>query len=278
MKGENSENPFFRTLPKLVMNSYQGSKTSTSKGVLKIFNKSREVIRDMKKREINSQEKIISMIYFDEMGLAEISPNNPLKVIHSQLEYDENIDKVSFIGVSNWTLDASKMNRGVYLAIPEPLEDDLQETALTIAESYDNTIKDNYQEFFENLASTYYHYKEKLKEIPKYQDFHGTRDFYTLIKDAVKLIQNNSNEEMIEQIGEQVLEKNFGGLPCADKKNHNSIYVIREIFKKKYFNIRVNSEYDVMKCITTNITDKDGRYLLIISKSSIAPYLIEISL
>ena len=56
------------------------------------------------------------MIYFDEMGLAEISPNNPLKVIHSQLEYDENEDKVAFIGISNWTLDASKMNRGIYLA------------------------------------------------------------------------------------------------------------------------------------------------------------------
>ena len=202
----------------------------------------------MKNKEEKDQEKIISMIYFDEMGLAEISPNNPLKVIHSQLEYDENEDKISFVGVSNWTLDASKMNRGVYLAIPEPQEDDLQDTALTIAESYSISIKDNYQEFFENLASTYYIYKEKLKEIPKFQDFHGSRDFYTLIKDSVKLIQNK-DQEMIEQIGEQALEKNFGGLPCADKKNHNSIYVIREIFKEKYYNIRVNSEYDVMKCI-----------------------------
>ena len=40
------------------------------------------------------------MIYFDEMGLAEHSPNNPLKVIHSQLEYDENkgYKKVAFVG------------------------------------------------------------------------------------------------------------------------------------------------------------------------------------
>ena len=168
------------------------------------------------------------MIYFDEMGLAEISPNNPLKVIHSQLEYDENEDKISFVGVSNWTLDASKMNRGVYLAIPEPQEDDLQDTALTIAESYSISIKDNYQDFFENLASTYFNYKKSLQSIPKFQDFHGTRDFYTLIKDAVKLIQNNINQEIIEQIGEQALEKNFGGLPCADSNNHNSIYVIRK--------------------------------------------------
>ena len=58
MKGENSENPFFRTLPKLVMNSYQGSKTSTSKGVLKIFNKARDVVRNTKKRnELNRVKK-----------------------------------------------------------------------------------------------------------------------------------------------------------------------------------------------------------------------------
>ena len=36
------------------------------------------------------------MLYFDEMGLTEISPNNLLKVIHSQLEYDENEDSKKF--------------------------------------------------------------------------------------------------------------------------------------------------------------------------------------
>ena len=53
------------------------------------------------------------------MGLAEIAKSNPLKVIHSQLEYDENKDKVAFVGIciSNWVLDAYKMNRGIYLSI-----------------------------------------------------------------------------------------------------------------------------------------------------------------
>ena len=39
------------------------------------------------------------MLYFDEIGLTEISPNNLFKVIHSQLEYDENEDskKIAFI-------------------------------------------------------------------------------------------------------------------------------------------------------------------------------------
>ena len=39
MKGENSDNPLFKTLPKLILNSFQGSLSSTSKGVLSIFRK-----------------------------------------------------------------------------------------------------------------------------------------------------------------------------------------------------------------------------------------------
>jgi hypothetical protein len=47
------------------------------------------------------------LIIIDEIGLAELSPHNPLKVLHSMLEPPE----IPFIGISNWTLDASKMNR-----------------------------------------------------------------------------------------------------------------------------------------------------------------------
>ena len=48
------------------------------------------------------------MIYFDEMVLGEISKNNLLKVILSQLKYNENEQKILFIVISNWTLDQVK--------------------------------------------------------------------------------------------------------------------------------------------------------------------------
>lgn len=72
------------------------------------------------------------------MGLAEISPNNPLKVIHSELD---NNDEIGFVGISNWSLDASKMNRGVHLSIPEPDKKDLIETASIIATGINDEIK-----------------------------------------------------------------------------------------------------------------------------------------
>jgi len=141
MNGENSNNELFKTLPKLISYSYQGSKSSTSEGVLKAFERARKLLQE-KDKDIDLS-KIISMIFFDEMGLAENSENNPLKVIHSQLEYDlnEGSKKIAFVGISNWRLDASKMNRGIYLSIPDSDLEDLQLTAITIAESYGEKLK-----------------------------------------------------------------------------------------------------------------------------------------
>lgn len=49
----------------------------------------------------------------DEIGLAELNPSLPLKTLHALL--DEG--KVSFVGISNWVLDTSKMNRAVGLLV-----------------------------------------------------------------------------------------------------------------------------------------------------------------
>ena len=41
MKGDRSENNFFKNYPELLVFSYQGSKTSTSEGVKNVFKKAR---------------------------------------------------------------------------------------------------------------------------------------------------------------------------------------------------------------------------------------------
>lgn len=155
MKGLDSNKKIFKSCPKIYQNAYQGSLNSTSKGVKSVFNKARKLIKG------KGNSKVISLVYFDEMGLAEESPNNPLKVIHSELEYDDNEQKIGFIGISNWELDASKMNRGIHLSIPEPTENDLKETAKSIVDSFNM----NYSELFGKLAVSYFKYKEYMKKI-----------------------------------------------------------------------------------------------------------------
>ena len=211
------------------------------------------------------------MIYFDEMGLAEIAKSNPLKVIHSQLEYDENYYKVAFVGISNWVLDASKMNRGIYLSIPESDLEDLQLTAITIAESYGEKLK-SYNDLFNNLAETYFNYKKFFKaEHPKQEDFHGSRDFYNLIKIAAKKIRsfldekdNISNDEQIK-IAINSIERNFGGLDY-------SLTQFKSIFKTLIPNSYSVEDYNVMDCILNNIEDTSSRYLLVVSNN--ATYLL----
>ena len=100
------------------------------------------------------------MIFFDEMGLEERSPNNPLKAIHSQLEYDDNEFKIAFIGIYNWKIDASKMNRCLTLSKPDPDKEDLILTADIIAKALDNTLANNYKTLIESLTIAYYEYKQ----------------------------------------------------------------------------------------------------------------------
>ena len=276
MKGSSSNNDFFKIYPKIILHSYQGSLGSTSEGVMDIFKKAR---RSYAKQRDENKKEIISTIYFDEMGLAEHSPNNPLKVIHSELEYDqnENDKKIAFVGISNWILDASKMNRGIHISIPDLDEEDNKNTALTIAESYDNLLAFNFKPFFENLGTTYFKYKNFLREkhnLDGKQDFHGNRDFYHFVKNASIKLLNDMNNNKLSEIGIESIERNFGGLEFNDYYKSTSIGIVKKEFKNIYQNCDDNKKYNVIKRIEENINDPKSRYLLVISKSSVSSHLL----
>ena len=91
------------------------------------------------------------------MGLAERSSNNPLKIIHYLLE-TETGNSVPFLGISNWRLDAAKINRAVTLSITDYDLKDLKDTANSIAEALDKDIANRNIDFFQTLAKTYFEY------------------------------------------------------------------------------------------------------------------------
>ena len=279
MQAGGSESTFFRKYPKLLVNPFQGSMASTSKGVEKVFDKARTNYE-----QLNAHDKLtnISVIFFDEMGLAEHSPNNPLKVIHSKLEYDENEGekKVAFLGISNWSLDAAKMNRGITISIPDLSEEDNIETSLTIGKSYNENLATRYEQFYKDLGSAYFEYRNYLKDnylIDVRQDFHGNRDFYHLIKIFTrKLIskeENNLlNDDTLLECAIDSIERNFGGTYLDQEKS--SVQKFKEIFAKKYPKVNSIKEYKVLERIKENIDDPHSRYLLLITKGSVSMYLI----
>ena len=279
MKGAYSQSPLFKEYPQLFMYNYQGSETSTSQGIIETFEKARAYARNqlekISKEEGEKKEKFIAMIFFDEMGLAERSPNNPLKAIHSQLEYDDNEFKIAFVGISNWKIDASKMNRCLTLSKPDPDKEDLLLTADTIANALDNTLANNYKTLIEALAITYYEYKQSTNKNKLIANFHGNRDFYNLIKCAMReLIKEKDNinelnkEKILTKIGLMSLTRNFGGLDTSLKD-------IKNKFKEVYTNYNEDEtySYNILECIKDNLNDYNSRFLMLVANSTIIKYL-----
>ena len=277
LRGENSKSQFFRTKGKLFRYYYQGSETSTSEGIQKVFDKA------LKAKNNPQNENNINLVFFDEMGLAERSSNNPLKIIHFLLEMDEK-DSVPFLGISNWRLDAAKINRALNLSITDYDIQDLEETSLSIAEALDLDLKNKYNDFFRVLAKTYYEYITfNQNNIKENKDFHGNRDFYNLIKTSMRELimkkeelQKNENKTLTE-IGLLSLSRNFGGL-------ENSSIKIKEFFRKIYADkydetVDISKGFLISDSIKKNVSDPDSRYLMLISEgndaSDITKYLLK---
>ena len=78
-------------------------------------------------------------------------------------------------------LDASKMNRGIYLAVPNHDLQDCIETSIEIANSYRENLGKEHYYSFELLSKSYIEFvKDTL--LLEHGDFHGARDFYHVVK------------------------------------------------------------------------------------------------
>ena len=283
---KNETNEYFKDFPVINKISYQGSETSTSEGILRIYDKVIKSIENdekMKKNDnfihINKTREKLFLFYFDEMGLAEISEKEPLKVIHSILEfdkdYDENKTKFPFVGISNWVLDSSKMNRAIYLNVPPLNEDDLNETYEEIIKFYgQEKILEKNNDIFKILSKTYLN----ITKEEKYNKFFGLRDFYNLIKTiSLKSKSNKNYEKTIWEIVLESIERNFGGIKDSVVKfkeilfNYcikGNIEVNKEIIQKEYL--------DIKGCVFENIDSEYSRNILIIYEdSSLCNYIIK---
>ena len=241
MDGKYSKKNFFKLYPSVIQSYFQGSKTTTPEEVKGIFTIAKQKLELFKNNNNNinnssleNNDLPISMILFDEMGLAERSKHNPLKTLHSFLEPDENKDKnglsFSFVGISNWTLDAAKINRALNLSVPD-LDynlDDLKLTSISIAESINESFADK-TIFKKILPNVYSQFKKNLKllkkltvykqyEIQEYKylinKYKGDENFqkiFSNIKCANNFFnkinqENNDNKEKKETKDEEIFE------------------------------------------------------------------------
>ncbi|KAK3256804.1 hypothetical protein CYMTET_34083, partial [Cymbomonas tetramitiformis] len=120
LRGAQSPEVFWRKFPALYLFQYQCSPLSTAQGIQQQFN----ITCSYQQKAAGT----IATLLLDEVGLAEHSPDMPLKVLHSILVKP----KVAIVGLSNWTLDAAKMNRAVLLQRPDPSQADIHLTGAHI--------------------------------------------------------------------------------------------------------------------------------------------------
>ena len=66
---------FLNGFPMIYIFEYQGSKQSNEQGIARIFQKAAH----------KSKTNQVGLMFFDEIGIAELSPNKPLKVLHEYL-------------------------------------------------------------------------------------------------------------------------------------------------------------------------------------------------
>ena len=255
MKGKDSHISFFKQFPAVSPSFYQCSLTSTSENLEILF---KEAENKLKKNKY----KIISLVFMDEMGIADESENNPLKVLHSKLDgnsYDNKMlnEKFAFIGLSNWTLDASKINRTIYSVVPAPDEEYLTKTEREISRVFDDNLQIEYP-----LGNIYLKYIDEQKKINK-EDFHGFRDFYDLIKYICynKINNNNINNELNYVL--KGIYRNFGGF--IDSSKNCSEEIFKRIFLEEYGIQNLNIEYNILNRIKDNLESINSRYLLLIS-------------
>ena len=216
--GEEARDPYFKPFGKVQKLYFLGSSSSTSESIIELFKKGKDALAIS-----SGKSKCTPVIVFDKIGLAELSPFNPLKVLHPELEIDNeegdfNSEKrVAFIGISNWNLDSSKMNRVLYLTRPDPSEEDLIETGKQICTNITQD-KSIFEDWISKLSIAYYKFKTTIScENSSQREanfYYGMRDFYSMIKTVAYSLKHESKSNTIKslRIVCNAIERNFGRL------------------------------------------------------------------
>ncbi|RHZ89175.1 hypothetical protein Glove_18g29 [Diversispora epigaea] len=251
LRGSDSNDEYFRKLPQVYLIPHQGSSSSTSDGIFKVFQKAQNF------QETSSKEfPVISVVLLDEVGLAETSPFNPLKVLHSLLEpsYPSDGPEVSVIGISNWRLDNSKSSRALLVQRPKFDFEDLVDTAVRLLDN-NETNGHTHKNSLYPLAISYSEYEQKGQKHP---NFHGLRDYYALVKSLC-------SKELTPENMQMALARNFGGTEqfseICQKYFGNVIDTFNNHRGWTYVPIPIE------QLIHANLDDEGARHLMIIGKS-----------
>ncbi|XP_065678762.1 E3 ubiquitin-protein ligase rnf213-alpha isoform X2 [Hydra vulgaris] len=265
MQGKMSKSFLYKKFKQIFMLSYQCSPLSTAERIINTF---RQCSRFQVEKDLDT---FASVVVLDEVGLAEDSPKMPLKALHSLLEdgtdgsEDLTADgstlkdkRVAFIGISNWSLDPAKMNRGIMLYRGQPDVNELVLTARDIC-SGDKAVRRKIDMLFEPLTKGYYMVYEEQKKSDvliscKKEEYFGLRDFYSLIKLVFCYARKLQDVPSISDI-KYAVQRNFSGL-----QEINSWKIFKSFLPQNLS--KTERTFDVLSMITDSIADQCPCYVV----------------
>lgn len=265
MQGQNSHSTLFRNLKQVHMVSFQCSPHSSPDGIIGTFRSCARFQRD------KNMDEYVSVVVLDEVGLAEDSPQMPLKTLHPLLE-DGCIDsdkpdpymKVGFVGISNWALDPAKMNRGIFVSRGDPSQDELVETAKGICASSKQILL-KIKHLFPSLAKAF---SRICMETSKNQ-FFGLRDYYSLVKMLFAAVKLTQQEPDGEQLVEAIL-RNFSGQP----EGFSPLTFFQEV-GQDLMEIPRPSTLQMVRKNLDHDTSVESRYLLLLTTNNAALHILQ---
>ncbi|KAM9716156.1 E3 ubiquitin-protein ligase rnf213-beta [Menidia menidia] len=265
MQGQNSHCRLFRRLKQVHMVSFQCSPHSSPEGIIATFRNCARFQKD------KNTEEYVSVVVLDEIGLAEDSPQMPLKTLHPLLE-DGCIDndkpdphmKVGFVGISNWALDPAKMNRGIFVSRWDPSEDELVETAKGICSSSQQILL-KISHLFPPLAKAFL----RICEHTAKNQFFGLRDYYSLVKMLFAAVKATQQEPDGQQLLEAVL-RNFSGQP----EGFDPVGFFQEVLQD-LLDIPRPSTLEMVRKNLGHGSGEESRYLLLLTTNNAALHILQ---
>ncbi|XP_071172243.1 E3 ubiquitin-protein ligase RNF213-like [Mytilus edulis] len=266
MQGNAAQDDIFKTYKQVQMVSYQCSPLSVPEGIIGAFRQCASYQRD------KDLDRYVSVVVLDEVGLAEDSPKMPLKTLHPLLEDgcidDENQEKykkVAFIGISNWSLDPAKMNRGILVQRDVPDITELIESAEGICctnRNVLNCIKPLIQPLAESYLDLFQLASAEMRE------FFGLRDFYSLIKMLYAFASKSEQKPTWLELQHCIL-RNFGGLDTIKPVDIFCRKVIVERYEQPKVDDPDNSPPGLIQAclIGDKISNSETRYLLLLTEN-----------
>eukprot|EP00002_Diphylleia_rotans_P025114 TRINITY_DN496_c0_g1_i3.p1 TRINITY_DN496_c0_g1~~TRINITY_DN496_c0_g1_i3.p1 ORF type:complete len:4758 (-),score=793.44 TRINITY_DN496_c0_g1_i3:614-14332(-) len=249
---EKKKTGVFATFPSLVFYTYQCSPLSNAAGILDVYNRAK----------LGQTENILPVLLLDEVGLAEQSPELPLKVLHWILDKPS----IAVLGISNWELDAAKANRMLVLNRPDPSVSDLAKTATEIlgfsADAASSPIglleqvSVAYRKVYTDMQPYGREINTECGSATRKEDYYGLRDFYSFVKFLKASGLRVDRDLITEAVG-----RNFNG------DTRSSLLEKVKVFCESGI-IEPASIPPTLHFISSNLRDPGSRHLMLITENN----------